>query len=155
MKKSIVQSLNLPVNAKILDLGCGNGVQNKSLWKYQYTGVDQQFQGDHIVQCDMKKYLTSTKTNFDLIIAENSLHFVNYPTILKLLELRLRKNGYIFISSINIPQEKLLSAIRSFEILYWKSFLIHDKPHEGIPKEHDHWVTEILMRNFSLPTKRI
>lgn len=133
----IINSLKIPQNAKVLDLGCGNGRLYGALKNYQinYTGIDI---SSRLIKIAQKKYpkakftvgdLTKfyTKEKFDYIFCIAALHHVPSrklrEQVLKNIKSTLSEKGVAVISVWyfwNKPFyiKKILTHFFSFQNLF-------------------------------------
>lgn len=117
--REALKACNLPVNADILDIGCGPGAQTmvvaEQLPGASIIAIDfhapylEQLEGsaqaagyaDRITTYhgDMNQ-LPFSPDSFDLIIAEGSAYIIGFVNALKSWKPLLRKNGYIAVTEL-------------------------------------------------------
>lgn len=111
----IINKINLE-NKKILDIGCGGGILTESLSKYSQniTGIDisnalikTAIRHDikkkiKYFTCDINDFSKLNNKKFDVITCMEVIeHTNNKKNLIKILKYLLKKNGSIFISSVN------------------------------------------------------
>ena len=157
---------------KILDIGCGGGLVCEPLTRLgaQVTGIDASYKNIEVAKIHAKKsnlkikYLNASpeknKINekFDVILnLEVVEHVDNLDLFLKSSSELLKKNGIMFIATINRTFESYIKAIIGAEyVLRWLPIGTHDwnkflKPEELEKKFFDHNVStkEISGLNFN------
>jgi len=113
------KKIELPENAKILDVGCGSGTLAR-FWKeqgYDVTGVDisdeslekTRQKGVHCIKGDVTKRLPFEDDTFDLVYSDGLLeHFTDSTPVLK--EIFRVSKGYILTL---VPRNTLYKLIHS------------------------------------------
>ena len=169
-KKRLGQSLK---NIKILDIGCGGGLLCEPLAKLgaQVIGIDASEKNIKIAKTHAKKnnlkvkyYCASPenfifKDKFDVILnMEIVEHVENVNLFLKESSKFLRKNGIMFIATLNKTLKSYLFAILGAEyILRWLPIGTHDwnmfiEPHKLIKicKENSLVLDEVLGVKYNI-----
>ena len=129
-------------NLKVLDIGCGGGLVCEPLSRLgaEVTGIDASFKNIEVAKIHAKKsnlnikYLNTSpekKTisdKFDVILnLEVVEHVENLNLFLKSASELLKKNGIMFIATINRTFESYIKAIVGAEyILRWLPIGTHD-----------------------------
>ena len=160
IKENIIKSLNLKNNkntplrkVKILDIGCGGGLLSEPMCRLgaEITGIDASMKNINIAKLHAKKnklnikYLCATPENlkikdkFDVILnMEIVEHVENINFFLNSCSKLLKKNGIMFVATINKTLKSYLFAIVGAEyILRWLPIGTHEwekfiKPEELI-----------------------
>lgn len=115
---------HIPINATILDIGCGSGYLSQQLKKNDNTvyGIDYAKEAvaiaakriDRAVVCNIEHEGLPWKQDFDVIVFADILEHLQYPqTVIKKALKQLKKEGIILISLPNIANW----AIR-FQLLF-------------------------------------
>ncbi len=148
IKDNIINSFNLnnkdkPLNnVKILDIGCGGGLLSEPMCRLgaQVSGIDASERNINIAKLHAKKNnlninyeCTSpenfkTKTKFDVILnMEIVEHVEDVNFFLKSCSSLLKKNGIMFVATINKTLKSYLFAIIGAEyILRWLPIGTHE-----------------------------
>tara|TARA_B100001123_G_C15333586_1_gene1032052 strand:- start:1719 stop:2441 length:723 start_codon:yes stop_codon:yes gene_type:complete len=165
IKQNIIQHFNI-VNSKkplnqisLLDVGCGGGLLAEPMYKLgaNVTGIDAAKNNINIAKTHAKKnklkikYITSspeklkTKNKFDVILnLEIVEHVSDLDNFIKSCTKLLKKNGIMFVATINRTLKSYLFAIIGAEyILKWLPIGTHDwncfvKPEELINTSAKH-----------------
>ena len=111
--KFLLKQIKLNSNSRILDIGCGRGkilgsLSSRLKLKGKPIGIDIEIHRDRDKRINFKKidaisYLKNNKENFDLILIKQTIHFLNFREIKKLIFLcksRLKKKGKILIFTL-------------------------------------------------------
>ena len=117
----------IPVEAKILDLGCGKGLVLNYLKKYKsYTGVDLNLSSNKVkinkvnfVKDDCVNYINQRLDQFDTFLIIDLLHHLNSDSQLNFLKdllNKIKKNDTIIIKDIQ-PKNLLTKFWNSFHDL--------------------------------------
>jgi len=145
LRKRRLQQFDFKRRDKILDLGCGDGINAKILWDLGFT---------HIIGVDISEFLlriarkrvpkvkfihaTAEKlpfknNTFDIILADSVLyHFINSSKAIKEIARVLKKGGKLFfIESHNSIFRRLLDWITFSPASQFMTFLVGRK--KGIP----------------------
>ena len=137
------QSNSLPLGGlKILDIGCGGGLLCEPLSRLgaEITGIDASNNNIEIAKLHSKemnlniKYIQSTpenlnfKNKFDVILnMEIVEHVSNIDLFIQNCSTLIKKNGIMFVATINKNLKSYLYAILGAEyILRWLPFATHD-----------------------------
>ncbi len=149
IKENIINSLNLknnqnkPLkNIKILDIGCGGGLLSESMNRLgaDVVGIDASNRNINVAKLHAKKnhlnikYLCTSpenlnnKTKFDVILNMEIIeHVDNVDFFLKSSSKLLKKNGIMFVATINKTLKSYLFAIVGAEyVLKWLPIGTHD-----------------------------
>ena len=148
IKESVIKNFKLKIknkpleNIKILDIGCGGGLLSEPMTKLgaDVVGIDASKNNIKIAELHAKKnnlkikyYCTSpekfkTETKFDVILNMEIIEHVNdVDFYLKSCSRLLRKNGIMFIATLNKTLKSYLFAIVGAEyILRWLPIGTHD-----------------------------
>ncbi len=129
----ILEKLNLKLNDKILEIGCGTGFLSRQLYHYGFkiTGIDlskiaiKQAKESSIFvdyQCqDAFNFLTNSQTKYNLIISKYTIAFIeDLERFLILASKNLTKNSQILIISPQIstlPDNKKFIAIDNQKLI--------------------------------------
>jgi len=126
--KKYIQSLNnfllkqvkLNSNSKILDIGCGRGkilgsLSTRLKLKNKPIGIDIERHIDRDKRINFKKvdaisHLKQNKKKFDLILIKQTIHFLNFKEIKKLISLclsSLNYNGKLFILTLETSRNEI------------------------------------------------
>ena len=160
IKENIIKSFNLKNNkniplkkVKILDIGCGGGLLSEPMCRLgaDVTGIDASIKNINVAKLHAKKnklninYLCATPENlkakgkFDVILnMEIVEHVENINFFLSSCSKLLKKNGIMFVATINKTLKSYLFAIVGAEyILRWLPIGTHEwekfiKPEELI-----------------------
>ena len=111
----LLRQIKLNTNSKILDVGCGRGKILGSLYsklrlKNKPVGIDIEIHRDRDKRINFKKidairYLKNNNKKFDLILIKQTIHFLNFREIKKLIsicETKLKKDGKIMIFTLEV-----------------------------------------------------
>jgi len=149
IKENIIGSLNIknnqnkPLkNIKILDIGCGGGLLSEPMSRLgaDVVGIDASDKNIKVAKLHAKKnhlnikYLCTSpenlniKTKFDVILNMEIIeHVENINFFLKSCSKLLKKNGIMFVATINKTLKSYLFAIVGAEyILKWLPIGTHD-----------------------------
>ena len=149
IKNNIIKSLSLketadkPLkNVKILDIGCGGGLLSEPMNRLgaEVVGIDASEKNINVAKLHAKKnhlnikYLCtspenlSLKTKFDVILNMEIIeHVENIDFFLKSCSKLLKKDGIMFVATINKTLKSYLFAIVGAEyILKWLPIGTHD-----------------------------
>ena len=149
IKENIIKSLNLKNNkniplkkVKILDIGCGGGLLSEPMCRLgaDVTGIDASIKNINVAKLHAKKnklninYLCATPENlkakdkFDVILnMEIVEHVENINFFLSSCSKLLKKNGIMFVATINKTLKSYLFAIVGAEyILRWLPIGTHE-----------------------------
>ena len=148
IKESVIKNFKLKIknkpleNIKILDIGCGGGLLSEPMTKLgaDVVGIDASKNNIKIAELHAKKnnlkikyYCTSpekfkTETKFDVILNMEIIEHVNdVDFYLKSCSRLLRKNGIMFVATLNKTLKSYLFAIVGAEyILRWLPIGTHD-----------------------------
>ena len=149
IKENIISSLNIknnqnkPLkNIKILDIGCGGGLLSEPMSRLgaDVVGIDASDRNIKVAKLHAKKnhlnikYLCTSpenfniKTKFDVILNMEIIeHVENIDFFLKSCSKLLKKNGIMFVATINKTLKSYLFAIVGAEyILKWLPIGTHD-----------------------------
>ena len=129
-------------NIKILDIGCGGGLLSESMSRLgaDVVGIDASDRNINVAKLHAKKnhlnikYLCTSpenlniKTKFDVILNMEIIeHVDNVDFFLKTSSKLLRKNGIMFVATINKTLKSYLFAIVGAEyVLKWLPIGTHD-----------------------------
>jgi len=110
-----IKNLNLHPEAKILDMGCGEGALSQRLLDmgYDVLSVDMTekdfksdanfFKLDFNNKLDVEKFVEKFQNNFDVVLGIEVIeHVENHWEYVRTLKSLVHKNGYILISSPNV-----------------------------------------------------
>ena len=149
IKENIISSLNIksyqnkPLkNVKVLDIGCGGGLLSEPMSRLgaDVVGIDASDRNIKVAKLHAKKnhlnikYLCTspenlnTKTKFDVILNMEIIeHVENIDFFLKSCSKLLKKDGIMFVATINKTLKSYLFAIIGAEyILKWLPIGTHD-----------------------------
>ena len=149
IKENIISSLNIksyqnkPLkNVKVLDIGCGGGLLSEPMSRLgaDVVGIDASDRNIKVAKLHAKKnhlnikYLCTspenlnTKTKFDVILNMEIIeHVENIDFFLKSCSKLLKKDGIMFVATINKTLKSYLFAIVGAEyILKWLPIGTHD-----------------------------
>ena len=156
---NIVNTKNPLNNLSLLDVGCGGGLLSEPMCRLgaKVTGIDATRKNINIAKIHAKKnklqinYVTASpeklkiKNKFDVILnMEIVEHVSDLNYFLKSCEKLLKKNGIMFVATINRTLKSYLFAIVGAEyILKWLPIGTHDwnsfvKPEELIKTSMKH-----------------
>lgn len=103
----------LPLNCKVLDLGCGRGEYSKYLIDKGYDVISADISdialskvktfNKNIIKLDMRDLLPFEDNKFDIVFANLSIHYFNELETKNLINEihRILKNGGILIGTVN------------------------------------------------------
>ncbi len=183
IKENIIKSFKLnnkkaPLkNVKILDIGCGGGLLSEPMCRLgaKVTGIDASEKNINVAKLHSKKsklkinYLCSSpeklkiKDKFDVILnMEIVEHVENVNFFLKSCSKLLKKNGIMFVATLNKTLKSYIFAIVGAEyILRWLPIGTHEwekfiKPEElsSILRNNDLVVERIDGMKFNLVTSK-
>jgi 2-polyprenyl-6-hydroxyphenyl methylase/3-demethylubiquinone-9 3-methyltransferase len=151
---------------KVLDIGCGGGLVSEPMYRLgaEVTGLDASLKNINVAKLHAKKnnlkirYLNSSpeKKNlnekFDVILClEIVEHIQNLDIFLKASSELLKKNGIIFIATINRTFQSYLKAIVGAEyILKWLPIGTHEWNKFLKPGEIENQLTSLNFNKLSL-----
>ncbi len=179
IKKKIITHFNIksksqPLkNIKLLDIGCGGGLLSEPMCRLgaNVTGIDASQKNINVASLHSSKnnlkinYLCSSpekinlKKKFDVILnMEIVEHVEDLNLFLKKSSLLLKKNGLMFVATINKTLKSYIFAIVGAEyILQWLPIGTHDwskfvKPEEliGLGKKNNLKLVEISGVKFDI-----
>ena len=118
--KFLLRQIKLNRDSQILDIGCGRGkilgfLFSKLRLKNKPIGIDIEIHKDRDKRINFKKidaikYLKKNNKKFDLILIKQSIHFLNFTEIKKLIFLsktKLKKDGKILIFSLETKKNEI------------------------------------------------
>ena len=118
----LLKNNELNKNSSILDIGCGRGKILGSLYsklklKSKPTGIDIETHKDRdkrikFIRIDALNYLKKDKKKFDLILIKQTIHFLKFKEIKKLISIcknKLNPNGKILIFTLETSKNKIPS----------------------------------------------
>ena len=165
LKKSIVKEFNIKKTNKpfkhleILDIGCGGGLLTEPFCRLggKVTGIDASKKNINIAKIHAKKndlkinYICSSPENLDLkkkydVILNMEIveHVEDVSLFLKSCTELLKKNGIMFVATLNKPLKSYIFAIIGAEyILRWLPIGTHEWEKFVKPDE----LTSILEKN--------
>ena len=151
---------------KILDIGCGGGLISEPLSRLgaDLTGIDASFKNIEIAKIHAKKsglkikYLQTSpeqkkiKEKFDVILnLEVIEHVENVDLFMKSATELLKKNGIMFIATINRTFESYIKAIVGAEyILRWLPIGTHDWQKFLTPDEIEQKFSKLNLNKLDL-----
>ena len=151
---------------KILDIGCGGGLISEPLSRLggDITGIDASFKNIEIAKIHAKKsglkikYLHTSpeqkkiKEKFDVILnLEVVEHVENLDLFLKSASDLLKKNGIMFVATINRTFESYIKAIVGAEyLLRWLPIGTHDWQKFLKPEEVKEKLTKLNFGDIEL-----
>ena len=116
----LLKQIKLNKNSQILDIGCGRGkilgsLSSRLRLKSKPIGVDIEQHNDRdkriiFKKIDAIKYLKNEKKKFNLILIKQTIHFLNFREINKLISLckiRLKKDGKILIFTLETKRNEI------------------------------------------------
>ena len=116
----LLKQIKLNSNSNILDIGCGRGkilgfLYSKLRLKNKPIGIDIEIHKDRDKRMNFKKidaikYLKNEKKKFNLILIKQTIHFLNFREINKLISLckiRLKKDGKILIFTLETKRNEI------------------------------------------------
>ena len=165
IKENVVNTFNLKKNkqplerVKILDIGCGGGLLSEPMCRLgaEVVGIDASQKNITVAKLHAKKnnlkikYFCAspenfkTKTKFDVILNMEIIeHVDDVEFFLKKCSNLLRKNGIMFVATLNKTLKSYLFAIIGAEyVLNWLPIGTHDW--EKFVKPND--LTNMLIKN--------
>ncbi|MFQ4142286.1 class I SAM-dependent methyltransferase [Chlorogloeopsis sp. ULAP02] len=168
-----LRKLKLPLNAKILDVGCGVGTYLLNMRADGFTdvtGVDPFIEKDIFYDNGvkiLKKYLDEIEGQFDLIFLNHSFEHMPKPlAVLQKLYSLLNSQGYVVIGipivpsfawrnygvnwvQIDAPRHFFIHTIKSMEILTSQAGLkILDVEYNS--NSYQFWGSEQIMKNIPI-----
>ena len=165
IKENVVNTFNLKKNikplkgVKILDIGCGGGLLSEPMGRLgaEVVGIDASQKNITVAKLHAKKnnlkikYFCAspenfkTKTKFDVILNMEIIeHVDDVEFFLKKCSNLLRKNGIMFVATLNKTLKSYLFAIIGAEyVLNWLPIGTHDW--EKFVKPND--LTNMLIKN--------
>jgi 2-polyprenyl-6-hydroxyphenyl methylase/3-demethylubiquinone-9 3-methyltransferase len=151
---------------KVLDIGCGGGLVSEPMYRLgaEVTGLDASLKNINVAKLHAKKnnlkirYLNSSpekkdlNEKFDVILClEVVEHIENLDIFLKASSELLKKNGIIFIATINRTFQSYLKAIVGAEyILKWLPIGTHDWNKFLKPDEIESQLTSLNFNKLNL-----
>ena len=148
IKQNVVEHFNIASSKKpldnlsLLDIGCGGGLLSEPMYKLgaKVTGIDASKKNINIAKIHAKKkklkinYVTSSpeklkiKNKFDVILSMEIIeHVSDLDYFIKSCSNLLRKNGVMFVATINRTLKSYLFAVVGAEyILKWLPIGTHD-----------------------------
>ena len=118
--KFLIKHSNLNSNSKILDIGCGRGkilgsLSTRLKLKDKPIGIDIEKHIDRDKRIKFKKidainHLKQSKKKFDLILIKQTIHFLNFKEIKRLISLcysRLNHDGKLFILTLETSRNEI------------------------------------------------
>tara|TARA_Y100001954_G_scaffold186388_1_gene199283 strand:+ start:364 stop:1071 length:708 start_codon:yes stop_codon:yes gene_type:complete len=116
----LLKQIELKKNSQILDVGCGRGKIIGSLYsklrlRYRPIGIDLERHKDRDKRFNFKKihaisHLKKNKKKYDLILIKQTIHFLNFNEIRKLLFLckkSLKDGGKILIFTLETSKNEI------------------------------------------------
>ena len=116
----LLRQIKLNTNSNILDIGCGRGKIIGSLYsklrlKEKPTGIDIEIHKDKDKRINFKKidairYLKNNNKKFDLILIKQTIHFLSFKEIKKLISMcktKLKKEGKILIFTLETSKNEI------------------------------------------------
>ena len=116
----LIKQIKLNTNSHILDIGCGRGKIIGSLYsklrlKEKPTGIDIEIHKDKDKRINFKKidairYLKNNNKKFDLILIKQTIHFLSFKEIKKLISMcktKLKKEGKILIFTLETSKNEI------------------------------------------------
>ena len=116
----LLNQVKLNLNSHILDIGCGRGkilgyLSSKLKLKNKPIGIDIEIHRDRDKRINFKKidaikYLKNNKKKFDLILIKQTIHFLNFKKIKKLVSIcktKLKKEGKILIFTLETSKNEI------------------------------------------------
>ncbi len=116
----LLRQIELKKNSRILDVGCGRGKIIGSLFsklrlRYRPIGIDLERHKDRDKRFNFKKihaisHLKKNKKKYDLILIKQTIHFLNFNEIRKLLFLckkSLKDGGKILIFTLETSKNEI------------------------------------------------
>ena len=116
----LLKNNELNKNSSILDIGCGRGKILGSLYsklklKSKPTGIDIETHKDRdkrikFIRIDALNYLKKDKKKFDLILIKQTIHFLKFKEIKKLISIcktKLNPNGKILIFTLETSKNEI------------------------------------------------
>ncbi len=168
-----LRKLQLPIDSKILDVGCGSGnllLQMRSDGFTNLTGVDPFIKSDIFYENGvkvLKKYLHEMENTFDFIMLNHSFEHMPQPlSVLKTLYSLLNKSRYVLIRipvasslawrkygvnwvQIDAPRHFFIQTAKSMEILANKAgFKIADIVFDS--HAFQFWGSEQIIKNIAM-----
>ena len=116
----LLKQIRLNRDSQILDIGCGRGkilgfLYSKLRLKNKPIGIDIETHKDRDKRINFKKidairYLNNNNKKFDLILIKQTIHFLNFREIKKLISIcktKLKKEGKILIFSLETSKNEI------------------------------------------------
>ena len=116
----LLKQIKLKKNSCILDVGCGRGkilgsLSSRLKLKNKPIGIDIEIHKDRDKRIIFKKidairYLKNNKKEFDLILIKQTIHFLNFREIKKLISIcktKLKKKGKILILTLETSKNEI------------------------------------------------
>ena len=116
----LLKQIKLNSNSHILDIGCGRGkilgsLSSRLKLKDKPIGIDIEIHRDRDKRINFKKtdaitYLKNNNKKFDLILIKQTIHFLNFREIKKLISIcktKLKKEGKILIFSLETSKNEI------------------------------------------------
>ena len=118
--KFLLKQIKLNSNSRILDIGCGRGkilgsLSSRLKLKGKPIGIDIEIHRDRDKRINFKKidairYLKNNNKKFDLILIKQTIHFLNFKDIKKLISIcktKLKKDGKIMIFTLEVLKNEI------------------------------------------------
>ena len=118
--KFLLKQIKLNSNSRILDIGCGRGkilgsLSSRLKLKGKPIGIDIEIHRDRDKRINFKKidairYLKNNNKKFDLILIKQTIHFLNFKEIKKLISIcktKLKKDGKIMIFTLEVLKNEI------------------------------------------------
>ena len=116
----LLKQIKLNSNSHILDIGCGRGkilgsLSSRLKLKGKPIGIDIEIHRDRDKRINFKKidairYLKNNNKKFDLILIKQTIHFLNFREIKKLISIcktKLKKDGKIMIFTLEVLKNEI------------------------------------------------
>ena len=116
----LLKQIKLNSNSNILDIGCGRGkilgsLSSRLKLKGKPIGIDIEIHRDRDKRINFKKidairYLKNNNKKFDLILIKQTIHFLNFKDIKKLISIcktKLKKDGKIMIFTLEVLKNEI------------------------------------------------
>ena len=116
----LLKQIKLNSNSHILDIGCGRGkilgsLSSRLKLKGKPIGIDIEIHRDRDKRINFKKidairYLKNNNKKFDLILIKQTIHFLSFKEIKKLISMcktKLKKEGKILIFTLETSKNEI------------------------------------------------